>query len=169
MRNFKLILLSFSMIGCQDDGQPDLFFDNTYVNSDSNQIIFSDIHQLHLSIGQIKNEIDESGFSPKLNIQFTLSNPHSSVWSQAWIALNIDILLNGKKLASITKADVIQDHALNIQFQQLLPSYGIKTQQISIHVSPIGWMPTYPLHINSQTEQSAINSPLKTDKVARVK
>lgn len=134
-----------------DHSQP-LFFDNTHVNSDSNKIVFSDIHQMNLTIDKMHKVIDESGFSPKLNTQFQLSNPQSSVWSQAWIALNIDILLDGKKLASMQKADVIQDHVLKIEFQQILPKFGIKTKQIEIQVTPIGWMPTYPLHINPPSD-----------------
>lgn len=171
MHNFSkrlVVFLSCASVGCMDHSQP-LFFDNNHVNSESNQISFSDIHQLNLSIGEIENTIDETGFSPKLNTRFQLSSAPSSVWSQAWIALNIDVMLDGKKLASMHKADVIHEHVLMIEFQQILPRFGIQARQIDIQVTPIGWMPTYPLLIDAQASMPSKTLNKNPASVAKVK
>ncbi len=46
----------------------------------------------------------------------------------------------------------MQNHKLNVEFEQHLPKFGITQNDLNIRVSPIAWMPTYPLHILPQVK-----------------
>ncbi len=149
MPNFKyvsLILFTLSISACFNFSNEE-FFNTSHVNEDSRQIEYQDIHRLNLSITDLNNHIDESGFAPILKSQFILNNKSDGPWPQAWVAFNINIFIKKQKLASIAKADVMQEHSLHIKFEQSLPKFGIKPEDLTIKISPIAWMPTFPLNI----------------------
>ena len=122
----------------------------------SQKIEYQDIHQLNLSITNLDNQIDESGFSPVLKSRFRLNNKNGGPWPQAWVAFNINISIKGKKVVSIAKADVMQEHSLHIEFEQNLPKFGIKTDDLTIKITPVAWMPTFPLQIQSQESANTL-------------
>ncbi len=149
MPNFKVLingLLSLLLAGCLDMSN-EQFFSSTTLNEQSKEVEYQDIHQLNLAISELVKEVDESGFSPKLKSQFTLHNLSGGPWPQAWVAFNIEVSLRGKALASISKANVMQDHSLSVSFEQHLPKFGISQENLTIRVTPVAWMPTFPLHI----------------------
>ena len=118
------------------------FFKSTAINQSNNQVEYLPIHQLKLEARAVKTKIDETGFAPKLIGYVELINQSKGPWPQAWIAVNVDLTLKDRKLATITKAGVLQDHQLSINIDQELPKFGIKTKDIRLSVTPIAWMPT---------------------------
>ena len=156
MPNFKAFingLLILPMAGCLDLSK-EQFFSSTTLNKQSKEVEYQDIHQLNLAISELVKEVDESGFSPKLKSQFTLHNLNGGAWPQAWVAFNISVHLRDKELARISKANVMQDHSLMVSFEQHLPKFGISQEELTIRVTPVAWMPTFPLHILPVTNSS---------------
>jgi hypothetical protein len=111
------------------------------------KIEYSDIHKLSLSISPIKKVINETGFSPLLNVSFSLSTIQPTSWSQAWVAFTVVTYVNKKPISSITNSKSIQQDELAVSFEQVLPKFGIQLDNISIDVRPISWSPAYPLSI----------------------
>jgi len=157
MRNFKYIfyITSLLFISACFEFSNEHFFNSTHINPKSKQIEYNSIHHLNLSIVSIRNVIDDSGFTPILKSHFQLHNKNSTLWAQAWVAFNIHIFIKGKQLASITKADVMQNHKLKVEFEQLLPQFGITKDDLTIKVIPIAWMPTFPLSISQKSNTSS--------------
>ncbi len=148
MSKFKLItfgVLTLMLTACLDLPKEQFF--STRLNENNQKVEYQDIHQLNLAINGLVKEVDESGFSPKLKTHFSLKDLSDGPWPQAWVAFNIDIFLEDKKLARISKANVMQDRTLTVSFEQHLPKFGISQDEISIRVTPVAWMPTFPLHI----------------------
>ncbi len=149
MLNFKGVihgLLIWPLAGCLDMST-EQFFSSTTLNEHSKEVEYQAIHQLNLAISDLVKEVDEASFSPKLKSHFTLHNLNGGPWPQAWVAFNIRILLRGKELARLSKANVMQDHSLTVSFEQHLPKFGISPDELTIRVTPVAWMPTFPLHI----------------------
>ncbi len=160
MPNFNrigFICIAFTLSGCLDLTQ-EQFFSTTAINQESQTMEYQDIHKLNLAISMLHKEVDESGFSPKLKSNFELNNLNEGPWAQAWVAFNINIFINDEKIASLTKADVMQNHRLNVEFEQHLPKFGITQNELRIRVSPIAWMPTYPLQILPQSKDEKTSS-----------
>ena len=149
MRNCKgLVLLSILLLGgCFNDNSH--FFDTALINDQSQQIEFKAVHQLNLTIGEMANEVDESGFSPKFKSQFQLVDSSKGPWPHAWVAFNIELMVKNKKVAEITRAGALDQHKLVVDIEQTLPSFGIKATDVSLNIKPIAWMPTFPLNIES--------------------
>jgi hypothetical protein len=142
-------LLTLPLTACLDSSEETFF--STKLSDKNSKIEFLDIHQLNLAIGQLVNEIDESGFSPILKSHFTLKDLSDGPWPQSWVAFNIGIYLEDEVLAHMSKANVMQDHTLTVTFEQPLPRFGIKQNELSIRVTPVAWMPTFPLNIVSDS------------------
>lgn len=165
MRNFNTLsattviaMVIMSCSGCMEEPQTDSkphFFKSTSINQNSNQVEYLPIHQLKLEARNLKTKIDETGFAPKLIGYVELVNQSKGPWPQAWIAVNVELTIKDRKLATITKAGVLQDHQLSINIDQELPKFGLKTKDIRLSVTPIAWMPTYPLSIDIGTQQAA--------------
>lgn len=158
MRNFKRGLFGVSasllLIGCGESGY---FYSDLELNDSTSQVHYHDVHQLKLEVLELTTAIDETGFSPKLKGTLRLENTKRGPWPQAWVALHIDILLNNEPLAELTKADVIENHHMDIFFEQELPRFGISKERIRVQVRPIAWMPTYPLVVGSHEELNHLN------------
>lgn len=166
MRNFKglaLLIVLAVFAGCYDSDQQ--FFDSALINNQSNQIEFQSIHQLNLTIEDMKNRVDESGFSPKLKSEFTLSDQTKGPWPHAWVAFNIELSVKGKKLAQITRASAMHNHSLTVNFEQTLPNFGVKAKDVAIEIKPIAWMPTFPLIIEETAHESGFESEEKVSSV----
>jgi len=148
MRNFSRLFASLLFVllasGCGE--QSGFFSSNDAIEE---QVQYSSTHELQLDIVELTTSIDETGFSPKLKGTLRLENLKRGPWPQAWVALHIDIHLNQQPLAEISRANVIEDHHMDIYFEQELPKFGINKDKITIQVRPVGWMPTYPLVINT--------------------
>lgn len=146
MPNFKACSLAICSVlllaGCE---KPGYFYNDLELNQETSQVHYHDVHQLKLEIMELTTVIDESGFSPKLKGTLRLENTKRGPWPQAWVALHIDIMLKNEPLAELTKADVIENHHMDIFFEQELPRFGISKERIRVQVRPIAWMPTYPL------------------------
>ncbi len=150
MPKFKLIIycvLTLMLTACLDFPKEQFF--STRISEKNQKVEYQDIHKLNLAINGLVKEVDESGFSPKLKTHFTLKDLSDGPWPQAWVAFNIDVYLKDKKLARISKANVMQDRTLTVTFEQHLPKFGITQDELSIRVTPVAWMPTFPLHIMS--------------------
>ncbi len=148
MSKYKLIIygvLTLMLTACLDFPKEQFF--STRLSDKNPKMEYQDIHQLNLAINGLVKEVDESGFSPKLKTHFTLKDLSDGPWPQAWVAFNIDVYLKDKKLARISKANVMQDRTLTVSFEQHLPKFGLSQDEISIRVTPVAWMPTFPLHI----------------------
>ncbi len=148
MRNFRFPICAgfvFALTtGCSE--QTGFFSD---IDNQDVQIQYHDGHQLQLDIVELSTVIDEGGFSPKLKGTLRLENLKQGPWPHAWVALHIDIHLDQQPLAEISRAAVIENHHMDIYFEQELPRFGIKKDKIAIQVHPVGWMPTFPLIINN--------------------
>ncbi len=158
MSKFKLIfavMLTLILTACLDSSQGQFF--STRLSDDTQKFEYQDIHQLKLAISELVKEVDESGFSPILKTHFTLKDLSNGPWPQAWVAFNIKIYVKDEELALISKANVMQDHRLTVSFEQHLPKFGIRQDDLKIQVMPVAWMPTFPLHIMSD---STINEAL---------
>jgi len=161
--NLNAVIISLVFcVACSEQEQAGFF--NSHNINQSNQIEFQDIHQLKLTISELHKEIDESGFSPKLKSRFLLSNLQENQWPQAWVVFKIKILLKDLEILSITQSQALQNHQLAVSFQQDLPNFGIDKDQLSIRVTPIAWMPTFPLHFLDQppTDVPSTNQPLSS-------
>ncbi len=160
MPNFKIIIYVFFTIAlsaCLDLSQEE-FFSTASINKKSSQMEYQDIHKLNLAISMLYKEVDESGFSPKLKSHFQLKNQNEGPWAQAWVAFSIDIYLNEERIASIAKANVLQNHRLKVEFEQHLPKFGISQHELQVRISPIAWMPTFPLQIMApETKENALS------------
>ncbi len=166
MPNFKVLLngcLSLLLVGCLDLPKEE-FFSSTTVNQKSHEVEYQAIHKLNLAITELVKEVDETGFSPKLKSQFKLNNLNGGPWPQAWVAFNIEVHFKGKQLASISKANVLQNHSLVISFEQHLPKFGIGQEDIDIRVSPVAWMPTFPLQIMTDEASNKAVLNIETEK-----
>ncbi len=165
MRNFNyfssLMLGSIFCVSCTDTQQTG-FFNNTSVNQ-HNQVEFQPIHQLELTISDLHKEIDESGFSPILKSHFQLKNLQHSQWPQAWVVFSINVFIKDLEILSVTQSKALQNNLLQVSFEQPLPSFGINNDQLTIRVTPIAWMPTFPLHFLDSPPSGSPNSssPLK--------
>lgn len=148
MRNFNylsgLMLGSIFCVSCTDTQQTG-FFNNTSVNQ-HNQVEFQSMHQLELTVSDLHKEIDESGFSPILKSHFQLKNLQHSQWPQAWVVFSINVFLKDLEILNVTQSKALQDNHLQVTFEQPLPSFGINNDELTIRVTPIAWMPTFPLH-----------------------
>lgn len=166
MHNFKgitlLLLTAILVAGCSDTGH---FFDTALINTQSQQIEFQAVHQLNLTIEGLNKEVDESGFSPKLKSQFTLSDTTKGPWPQAWVAFNIELHIGNKQLAQITRAGAMNEHTLQVDIEQTLPSFGVKAKDITINVKPIAWMPTFPLNIQNTEHNDELTMDEKVTSV----
>ena len=150
MLNYKYIATPLAVLflnGCDDNTEH--FFNSMKLNSETNQVEYSKLHRMSLNISDMTKSIDESGFSPSLNATFSLTNTQIGAWPQAWVAFTINISIKDKLLGTMTKSDSLHEHSLKVSVNQLLPKFGIKKEDIHIDVSPISWMPTYPLTIIS--------------------
>ncbi len=152
MRNFSLsrvavvIAATLLLAGCKD--APGYFYDQVKLDPTTAHVQYQAEHHLKLDIIELTTVVDESGFSPKLKGTLRLENAKKGPWPQAWVAMHIDILLNNEPLAELTKADVIENHHMDIYFEQELPRFGISSKHLRVQVRPIAWMPTYPLIIS---------------------
>jgi len=150
MRNSNptLSLLACLLVlqGCKES--PGYFYDQVQLDPATQHVQYHQEHQLKLDIIELTTTVDESGFSPKLKGIVRLENAKKGPWPQAWVAMHIDILLNNEPLSELTRADVIENHHIEIAFEQELPRFGIATKQLKVQVRPIAWMPTYPLLIS---------------------
>ncbi len=172
MPNFKVLLngfFSLLLVGCLDLPKEE-FFSSTTLNQKSHEVEYQAIHKLNLAISELVKEVDESGFSPKLKSQFKLNNLSGGPWPQAWVAFNIEVHLKGKQLASISKANVLQNHSLVISFEQHLPKFGIGQEDLDIRVTPVAWMPTFPLQImpNEAANTAVQNSKAEKNKISAI-
>jgi len=147
MHNFKLIIALFIVFstGCNDIDNH--FYNDLELDKSNNQIKYDDIHQLNLEIADLRKTIDESGFSPILTTSFSLTNNQNKLWPQAWVAFIVNIYIKDNKLATMTESGSLHNHSLGVMINQALPKFGIKVTDIRIEVTPISWMPTYPLNI----------------------
>jgi hypothetical protein len=153
MANFKLFLFLpvVFILGCSEQ-VPHFFSDMTL--NDTKNFKYQDVHQLSLTLSNLTKKIDETGFSPVLKCAFHLENTKHGPWGQAWVAFNISVLVDNKEVIAINRADVLQNHIIDIEFQHELPKFGVKLKDIKIKIQPIAWMPSYPLNI-IMSDQSA--------------
>lgn len=161
MANSKIILVALSYLfstGCLDTSLPH-FFSDISLDSD-NKIQYQDVHRLSLSLVALKKNIDESGFNPILNCYLRLENARKGPWNQAWVAFNISVFVNKHKVASIKRAGILQNHAMEVDIQQQLPKFGLNAKEIKIEITPIAWMPSYPLEIQASDQVAKSNTPL---------
>jgi hypothetical protein len=142
---FSILLLT-ACIDSNDDSQH--FFQNANALIPGDTIEYSDIHKLSLSISPITKVINETGFSPLLNVSFSLNTAPPTTWPQAWVAFTVTTYINNKPISSRSDSKSIQQEKLDISFEQVLPKFGIKVNDISIEVLPISWAPGYPLTIH---------------------
>lgn len=165
MRNFNYIsTFILGSILCTSCTEPQAgFFDDTNVNQ-HNQVEFQSIHQLELTVSNLHKEVDESGFSPILKSHFQLNNLQHSQWPQAWVVFSINVFLKDVEILSVTQSKALQDNHLQVTFEQPLPSFGINNDELSIRVTPIAWMPTFPLHFvdTPPSNPPNVSQPLKT-------
>lgn len=144
------------MCGCTESPEPGFFSAaNNKVNSG---VEYQDIHQLKLVISDLHKKIDETGFSPVLKSHFQLNDLSESLWPQAWIVFNISIRIKDEEVAKITRANAMLSHSLNVEFEQSLPRFGIKNKDLTIVVTPITWMPAFPLQISPMANLENIHS-----------
>lgn len=150
MLNYKPLTYSclfVSIAGCMQ--QDDHFFHSLNIPEKETVINYKENHKLTLQVMNLSKKIDESGFSPTLLATFTLDNQNKSIWPQAWIAFMVNIRVNDKLLASMTESGSLHQNSLNVEINQTLPKFGVKNKDVSIDITPISWMPTYPLIINT--------------------
>ena len=139
-------------MGCTENNTETFFADVPNVANEN--FAYSDIHQLSLTLSDVVKDIDESGFSPILKCKFHLENNQHGPWPQAWVAFNISVLVLDSEISSIKRAGILQGHAMDIEFQIDLPKFGIKSDDITISIQPVAWMPSFPLNIiDSKTTQ----------------
>lgn len=147
-QNFPTYLLASllgALSGCSETNTESFF---AHVpNSANENFAYSDIHQLSLTLSDVTKDIDETGFSPILRCKLHLENAQHGPWPQAWVAFNISVLALDSEISSIKRAGILQDHAMDIQFQIDLPKFGIKPADITISIQPVAWMPSFPLNI----------------------
>jgi len=156
---YSAILLSF-ICGCSELSEQGFFSAaNSKVNK---EVKYQNIHQLKLVISDLYKEVDETGFSPVLRSNFQLNELSESLWPQAWIVFSISIRIKDKELAKITRANAMLNHNLNVEFEQSLPSFGINHKDLDIVVTPITWMPSFPLQINPVADIENIHSSNQT-------
>ncbi len=166
MHNFKkisgLIICTVLCVSCLDTPQTG-FVNSTNLNQ-QNQVEFQPIHQLKLTVSDLHKEIDESGFSPILKSHFQLKNLQDGQWPQAWVVFSINVFLKDLKVLSTTQSQALQNNSLRVDFEQTLPNFGIKKDELTIRVTPIAWMPTFPLHFSDKTPSNMPNQnqPLKS-------
>lgn len=161
MANSKIILVGVSYLlstGCTDTSLPH-FFSEISMDAD-NKIHYQDIHRLSLSLVTLKKNIDETGFNPILNCYLRLENAQKGPWNQAWVAFNINVFVNKHKVASIKRAGILQHHAMEVEIQQQLPKFGLKSKDIKIEITPIAWMPSYPLEIQASDQVATPSNPV---------
>ena len=159
MANFKqslptCVFASFfgTLMGCTENDTETFFADVPNVANEN--FAYSDIHQLSLTLSDVAKDIDESGFSPILKCKFHLENNQHGPWPQAWVAFNISVLVLDSEVSSIKRAGILQGHAMDIEFQIDLPKFGIKSDDITISIQPVAWMPSFPLNIiDNETTQ----------------
>lgn len=161
-KGISLLLVLLCISGCNDDGH---FFDTALINTQSQQIEFKPVHQLNLTIEDMNKNVDESGFSPKFKSHFRLSDTTKGPWPQAWVAFVIELSIKNKRLAQITRAGAMNEHTLQVDIEQTLPSFGINEKDISISVKPIAWMPTFPLNIQDTAHNSDVDLDEKVTSV----
>ena len=160
MRNYKILFsltLSLFLVACS--GEPHFF---SSIQNKDNHIEYQGVHQMSLNVTALNKLIDESGFAPILKCELLLENLKQGPWPQAWVAFNINIYVKGQKLA--TKAGALDSHQLMVIFDQNLPKFGLKEEDLSINVDPIAWMPTYPLNISSMDESYSEQTHGQTNK-----
>lgn len=147
MHSFKILLIfsAILLIGCNDSGSN--FFHEFKQSESDSKIGYDDIHQLNLQMSKPTKTIDESGFSPILTTSFSLTNHKNKIWPQAWIAFQINFYIEDQQLSNITESGSLHQHSLEITIDQALPKFGLNESDIHIIVTPISWMPTYPLNI----------------------
>ncbi|NVK37674.1 MAG: hypothetical protein HWE18_07105 [Gammaproteobacteria bacterium] len=161
MANSKFILAGVSYLlttGCSEPSLPHFFSD---IGTDrDNKIQYQDIHRLSLSLVTLKKTIDETGFNPVLNCYLRLENENQGPWNQAWVAFNINVFVSKHKVASIKRAGILQNHAMEVDIQQDLPRFGLKSKDIKIEITPVAWMPSYPLQIQSSDQTATPTNPI---------
>lgn len=147
MANFKQLILTpfVALLGCNDHN--DAYFFSSMPLQEKQPFVYQDIHKLALTLSNLTKEIDESGFSPVLKCKFHLENTLHGPWPQAWVAFDISVLVSNTEITSIKRAGVLQGYSMDIEFQQNLPKFGVKPADITINITPIAWMPSYPLII----------------------
>ena len=107
--------------------------------------------QLTLKYDPIEFEIDESGFSPRLLGFTTLRLQRNPPWPHVWVAFRISMHINNQPLADITQSKIMTSNEFSLQFEQTLPTFGIKQDTITITLHPLGWIPSYPLDLENST------------------
>jgi len=164
MDNFKRVLTAAlifaSLTGCSDNNQTDAFFKISV--TDQQTVHYRDVHHLTLTISDITKAIDESAFNPVFKCHFQLENINHGPWDQAWVAFNISLQIGSKIIASIKRAGVLQNHIMDIHIQHNLPNFGYDIDDVEVKVTPIAWMPSYPLIIDtpaSNAEAITIETP----------
>lgn len=149
MANFKhacVIITSLLLIGCFNHEENQFFLD---LDPDgSKRFHYRDIHTMSLTLSKLETSVNETGFNPILTGRFTLENTQKSPFHSAWVAFTINLLIADKTVATFQKAGVLKQHKINVEFQHNLPSFGIKPEQIKIDITPVAWMPSYPLSIS---------------------
>jgi len=151
MANFKLYLyapLLALLLGCIEQEENQFFLDLS--SDETKQFHYRDIHNVTLTLSDIEKSIDETGFSPIFKGAFSLENQQYGPFESAWVAFTINILLNHKEIASIQRAGVLQNHKMDVQFQLDLPKFGVAPEKVKIDITPIAWMPSYPLFISKK-------------------
>ena len=165
MRNFKIasaIIIGSALCASCLESQQAGFVNSTNLNQ-HNQVEFQPIHQLKLTVSDLHKEIDESGFSPILKSHFQLKNLQDGQWPQAWVVFSVNVFLKDLKILSSTQSQALQDNNLRVNFEHPLPSFGIKKDELTIRITPIAWMPTFPLHFSDRVPSSIPNQsqPIK--------
>ena len=149
MANFKTLISLLGclfLIGCSDQEENQFFLD---LSADgTQQFHYRNIHDMTLTLSKIQKSIDESGFSPVLKGKFSIENTQRGPFEQAWVAFTVNIIIGDQEIASLQRAGILQEHQMDVQFQHNLPKFGLHPEAIKIRVTPIAWMPSYPLFIN---------------------
>ncbi len=153
---FYLAVVLSLMSGCSELSEQGFF--SAANNKVNTGVMYQDIHQLKLVISDLHKEVDETGFSPVLKSSFQLNDLSESLWPQAWIVFSISIRIKDKELAKITRANAMLNHNLNVEFEQSLPRFGINHKDLAIVVTPITWMPAFPLQISPVANIENIHS-----------
>ncbi|GAA6135284.1 hypothetical protein NBRC116188_20740 [Oceaniserpentilla sp. 4NH20-0058] len=144
-KSLFFVLIPF-LFGCIEQ-EEDQFFTGSASDVEK-RFHYRDIHNITLSLSQLNKVIDETGFAPIFKGQFSLENTQQGPFEKAWVAFTINILVANKIIASIQRAGVLQDHKMDVQFQHNLPKFGLSEEQVTIKVTPVAWMPSYPLSIS---------------------
>jgi hypothetical protein len=145
-KTYYLAAASLFVSACDNNEN---FFQSIDSSSNRENIIFSEVHKLDLSIDSIVKTINNSGFSPILDASISLRASRSIRWPKAWVTLKINIYSENEIVSSMTKSELFKKNTHTIILSQKLSEFNLDPDDIRIEILPIAWTPAYPLSIQA--------------------